>query len=152
MTRTLPTIRFAGAQADDAEALVALRIEAMRDSLERIGRFDPERARARFLDRFSPADTRHIEHEGQRVGFVVTRVQCDALLLDHLCIRPASQGKGIGSALILQVIAEADALGLPLRVGALRESEANRFYQAHGFELVAQEEFDNHYLRPMQKT
>jgi len=47
------------AQPDDFEALVALRIEAMRESLERIGRFDRTRARERFLNGFSPTHTRH---------------------------------------------------------------------------------------------
>ena len=36
----------------DGEALAALRVEAMRLSLERVGRFDPDRARLRFLDAF----------------------------------------------------------------------------------------------------
>jgi len=37
------------------EALVAIRIAAMRESLERIGRFDRQRARERFLAGFDPA-------------------------------------------------------------------------------------------------
>ena len=36
----------------------------------------------------------------------------------------------------------------PTKVGALRESDSNRFYQRHGFRLVEQGEFDNYYLRP----
>ena len=40
---------FVAAEPSDFESLVALRIEAMRESLERIGRFDPVRARERFL-------------------------------------------------------------------------------------------------------
>ena len=134
-------------EASDAEALVQLRIEAMRDSLERIGRFDPLRARERFLSGFSPEHTRHIEVEGRRAGFVVVRPQADCLLLDHLYIHPTSQGQGIGAAVLADVIAEATAQGLAIRVGALRESDSNRFYVRHGFQLVEQTEFDNHYVR-----
>jgi ribosomal protein S18 acetylase RimI-like enzyme len=140
-------VGFVAATADDVEALVALRIAAMRASLERIGRFDPARARERFLGGFSAVHTRHIEAGGERVGFVVVKPQGDALLLDHLYIRPGAQGRRIGAAVLAQVFAEADALALPLRVGALRESDANRFYLRHGFRLVAQSEFDNHYQR-----
>jgi hypothetical protein len=43
-----PSITLTTAAAEDFEALVALRIDAMRESLERIGRFDPARARERF--------------------------------------------------------------------------------------------------------
>jgi GNAT superfamily N-acetyltransferase len=142
-------LQLVPSQAADAEALVALRIEAMRESLEQIGRFDPTRARERFLSGFSPAHTRHIELAGERVGFVVTKPLPDALLLDHLYLRPASQGLGLGGEVMRRVLAEAAALGLPaLRVGALRGSRSNAFYQRHGFRLVAESEFDNHYERP----
>jgi hypothetical protein len=36
---------------------------------------------------------------------------------------------------------------MSLRVGVLRESDANRFYQRHGFELVDAGEWDNYYVR-----
>ena len=38
----------------DFESLAALRIEAMRESLEQLGRFDPERARERLRAGFEP--------------------------------------------------------------------------------------------------
>lgn len=145
-----PTIALAPAREDDAEALVALRIAAMRDSLERIGRYDPQRARTRFLSGFVPAQTRHIEASGRRVGFVVVKPEPDTLLLDHLYIHPDSQGLGIGAIVLARIIDEARLQGLPLRVGALRGSDANRFYLCHGFKLVGQEEFDNYYLLSVQ--
>lgn len=140
------TIALVPAQQDDAEQLVALRIAAMRDSLTRIGRFDPQRARMRFLSGFVPAQTRHIEVAGRRVGLVAVKPQGDALLLDHLYLQPDSQGEGIGAMVLARIIDEARAQGLPLKVGALRGSDANRFYLRHGFKLVGQEEFDNYYL------
>jgi hypothetical protein len=42
------------AAASDRESLVLIRIEAMRESLERIGRFDPARARERLESGFVP--------------------------------------------------------------------------------------------------
>ncbi|PFH08988.1 acetyltransferase (GNAT) family protein [Collimonas sp. PA-H2] len=132
----------------DFEELVALRITAMRESLERVGRFDPLRARERFRSAFSAVHTRHIVFEEQRLGFVVVKPVENQLLLDHLYILPDRQGQGIGAAVLAQVFKEADALALPLRVGALRGSDANRFYQRHGFEFLAEEEWDIYYLRP----
>jgi GNAT superfamily N-acetyltransferase len=143
-----PDITLCPACESDFEALVALRIEAMRESLERIGRFDPARARERFRSGFSPAHTQHIVADGARVGFLVTRPQGEHLLLDHLYIRPGQQGRGIGAAVLQRVFAQADSLGLPVKVGALRGSDANRFYVRHGFEPLEQGEFDNYYLRP----
>ena len=141
-------VTLAPVAQDDLDALVAIRIEAMRDSLERIGRFDPVRARERFASGFSPAHTRHVVVGGERVGFIVVKPGADALLLDHLYVRPGSQARGIGAAVLALVFAEADARSLPLRVGALRGSASNRFYRRHGFLLVEQGEFDTYYLRP----
>ena len=136
----------------DAEALVALRIAAMQESLERIGRFDPIRARERFLSGYSPEHTRHIEAEGQRVGFVVVKPQPEFVLLDHLYIQPSSQGKSVGATVLARVIEEANSLRLPVRVGALRDSDSNRFYKRHGFRLVEQSEFDNYYIRTSENA
>ena len=119
----------------------------MRESLERLGRFDPRRARDRFLAGFDPAHTRFMVVDGRRVGFVVVRAQDDGLVLDHLYVVPAAQGRGVGAAVMADVLAHADACRLPVRVGALRGSASNRFYERHGFVLAASEEWDNHYRR-----
>lgn len=143
-----PAIGFASAEQADAETLVALRILAMRESLERLGRFDPVRSRERFLSAFSPQHTRHILFGGDRAGFVVVKPDGEALLLDHLYIDPRFQNRGIGAVVLAAVFAEADAQRVPLKVGALRGSDSNRFYLRHGFRLVKEDEWDIYYVRP----
>lgn len=133
--------------ASDAEALVEIRIAAMRESLEALGRFDPARARNRFLESFVPAHTRHIDFNRQRAGFVVVKANDNALQLDHLYVLPAFQGNGIGTTVLKMVFAEADDQSLPLHVGALRESASNRFYLRHGFVKTDESEWDNYYVR-----
>ena len=81
---------------------------------------------------------------------MVVKPEQERLLLDHLYIHPDSQGRGLGAMVLARIIDEARAQGLPLRVGALRDSDSNRFYLRHGFKLVAQEEFDNYYLLTVQ--
>ena len=119
----------------------------MRESLERVGRFDPVRARQRFLSSFLAEHTRAIVLEGQTVGFFVVRPRGQTLFLDHLYVSPAHQNQGIGLAVLQTVFANADEEGRAVRVGALRGSDSNRFYARHGFELLEEAEFDNHYLR-----
>jgi GNAT superfamily N-acetyltransferase len=131
----------------DARDLAAIRVTAMRESLERVGRFDAARAAERFLSAFSPAHTRSIRVDGERVGLVVVRPVDDGLLLDHLYVLPTAQGAGVGAAVLSVVFAEADAAGKRLRVGALKESDSNRFYVRHGFELERVAEWDNYYVR-----
>lgn len=151
-SQSFDRISFAPACPEDAEALVALRIEAMRESLERVGRFDPLRARERFIGGFSPEHTRHVLLGSQRVGFFVLKPREKGLLLDHLYVHPLHQGNGIGAAVLAHVFMRADALGAQVHVGALRESRANRFYARHGFTLVEEGEFDNYYLRSVQNA
>ncbi len=122
----------------------------MRESLERIGRFDPTRARERFLSKFTPALTRHIvgDTTGRaRLGFVVIRPQGDHLLLEHLYLRQRYQGRGFGTAVLNRVFVDADRQSMDVRVGALKDSDANRFYARHGFVLVEQSEWDLYYVR-----
>lgn len=140
-------ITLESVSAEDAESLATLRVEAMRESLERIGRFDPQRARARFLGRFEPQFTRAIVQDGRRVGFAVVKPDPDGLLLDHLYIDPSHQNRGIGAAVLQVVFAEADASCANVHVGALRGSDSNRFYRAHGFEMTREAEFDIYYMR-----
>ena len=150
MLATQTCLTFAPAVAQDAEALVAIRIATMRESLERIGRFDLARARDRFLDSYVPEYTQHIEWNGVRIGLVVVKPQGLKLWLDHLYIQRDHQGLGIGAAVLAQVFARADAAGQSLHLRSLRDSDSNRFYLRHGFELLGQGEFDNYYVRVAQ--
>jgi GNAT superfamily N-acetyltransferase len=145
-------VTFTPTTSDDVETLVQIRIEAMRESLERLGRFDPARARERFLASFDPAFCRFILVDEIKAGFVLLRPQSDHLLLDHLYIAPAHQGNGVGAAVLHAVLAEADALALPVRLGALRDSDSNRFYRRHGFVKTAESEWDIYYVREPKKA
>ena len=144
-------LRRSGRDASDSADLVqGLFVSLLeRESLERVGRFDPKRARTRFLSTFTAENTRHIEVAGVRVGFVVVTAKPDHLLLDHFYVHPRNQGAGVGSAVLRQLFAEANDRGTAIRVGALRESDSNRFYMRHGFELVERGEWDNYYQHPV---
>lgn len=133
------------ATTDEAERLAALRIDAMRPSLEAAGRFDPQRARTRFLDTFVPTETHVLRVDGRIAGFYVLRSREDHLYLDHLYLAPDFQGQGAGRKIVEIVKQEARAAGLPIRLMALNVSDANRFYQSCGFEAVGQDTLDTRY-------
>lgn len=131
----------------DFEQLADLRVNAMRESLERVGRFNPERARERLRSTFSPQHTRVIMFEGAAVGFYAARPSPGGLSLDHLYIHPDFQGRGIGGVVLKKIFAEADEHSTPVTVGALKESGSNRFYRQHGFEKIGESEWDIYYVR-----
>lgn len=143
-----PQLRYSPVSEADFEDLLALRIEAMRESLERLGRFDPQRARSRLRSTFRPEYTWSIERDDQRIGFYALRPDGDGLHLDHLYIRPAAQGLGLGGQVLGRILQEADSRGLPVSLSALRDSDSNRFYRRHGFVQTGESEWDIDYLRP----
>ncbi|MDP5239361.1 GNAT family N-acetyltransferase [Uliginosibacterium sp. 31-16] len=146
------TLAFQVCRSQDAEALVTLRIAAMRPSLEKAGRFDAQRARERFLAGFQSEHTQWILCDGQVAGFLVVKPQADTLLLDHLYIHPDFQNRQLGATALQHVFARADAANLPVRVGALRGSDSNHFYQRHGFVQCDETEWDIYYLRQPQSA
>lgn len=143
MSNRMPA--FGTVVPDDFEAMVALRIEALRESLERLGRFDPLRARERLAAGFVPEYMRHIEQDGQRVGFITLRPDSDVFKLDHLYILPAIQNQGVGLWALQWAKTQATAMDRDITLAALQRSDANRFYLRHGFVKTGESEFDIDY-------
>ncbi len=135
------------AAAADFEALLELRVRAMRPSLEALGRFEPERARERFAATYAAEHMHHIVQAGRRVGCVSLRPKPTALRIDHLYIEPEVQGQGLGAWVMDWARSQADLRQVPLELAALQGSEANGFYQRHGFEEASRSEFDIEYRR-----
>ena len=137
--------RILNADNIDPARLAVIRVEAMKPSLEALGRFDPERARNRFLETYVPADTQIVMAGNELIGFFVVRTQPDHLYLDHIYMRTAQQGGGIGRRIVRSVQDRAKDMGLQVRLMALRNSPANDFYVSCGFVLQRCDEIDNHY-------
>ena len=145
-----PAFTFEPVADGDFEALLALRITTMRESLERLGRFDAARARERFRSTFRPQHTRRISVGlgGAAAGCVATWPEGGMIRLEHFYIAAAHQGRGLGSAVVAALLREPAHAGKPFIVGALRGSAANRFYARHGFVQSAESEWDIEYVRP----
>lgn len=150
MPSNLPAldIRFEPADEGDFEALLVLRLAAMRDGLERLGRFDPDKARERLGRSFSPRNTQHIVCNGERVGFLAVTRGESLWRLDHMYVHPMAQHQGIGSWVLQQVLKGADEEHCAVALSIVRRTEAVRFYQRHGFKLVDESAWDQHFLRP----
>ena len=145
-----PAFTFEPVADGDFEALLALRIATMRESLERLGRFDAARARERFCSTFRPRHTRRISVGlgGAVAGCAATWPEGAMIRLEHFYIAAAHQGLGLGSAVVAALLREPAHAGKPFIVGALRGSAANRFYARHGFVQSAESEWDIEYVRP----
>lgn len=122
-------LTYTPATEEDFEELVELRVEAMKESLEAIGRFDRDRSIERLRSSFRPKETKIMKKDDETVGFFSVSKKKDHLHLDHLYISPDHQSLGYGSIAIDKIIIRSEESGLPIRLGALRSSRSNDFYQ-----------------------
>lgn len=145
---TKSTFCLGAASQEDFDRLFRLRIAAMRESLERIGRFDERRAFERFRSSFEPEHTRLILVDGALAGCIAMKSGEKGCLLEHFYLYPAFQGRGLGAAVLARLLAEADAANQPVRLSVLQKSDAGRFYKRFGFVETAQDEWDVYLERP----
>lgn len=139
------TLRSAGPA--DVEVIAELRAAVMRPDLERLGRFDEHRVRQRLRDSFSPQHTSIIEVDGAFAGCVTLRPADDGLLLEHFYLAAAVQGRGLGSAVLRELLARADGDRVPVRLNVLQGSAARRLYARHGFVVEDEDPIDVYMVR-----
>jgi GNAT superfamily N-acetyltransferase len=116
----------------DAAGLAGLKAVAMRPDLERLGRWNEDWARRRFLDAYVPANTDVIELDGRPVGVIAVRPEPDAQWIEHFYLDPSAQGQGIGGQVLRHVLA-AHRDARPFRLVIIRGSAAQRLYERTGF-------------------
>ncbi|MEU3689448.1 GNAT family N-acetyltransferase [Streptomyces narbonensis] len=131
-------------RAEDVEVIADLRAEVMREDLVRLGRYDEHRVRQRLRDGFSPAYTSVIELDGALAGCVTMRPSGDGagLCLEHFYLDPEVQGRGLGTAVLRELLDRADEAGAPVRLQVLQGSAARRLYEKAGFGVETEDPVD----------
>lgn len=128
------TLRPAGPA--DFEPLLDLSIRVMREHLDRVGRFDPARRRARMEAAFATNGMWVVERDGSRLGCVCAEPEDGALHLHALYLEPEQQGQGLG-AVVFAAIRERHP-GLRIRIEVLKGSPARHFWERQGFVLTGE--------------
>ena len=141
--------RFAPATEADFEPLLAIRIEVMREHLERVFRYEPSRARRIFREHFDEPGLRLILTGEEIAGCVGFRIGTEEIKLDSFYVQQRHHNTGLGTDILKVLLAEADALRLPIRLEVLTGSKADRFYLRHGFVKVAEDAIEGEYERPV---
>jgi len=144
----IPAWRFGSPREEDFERLLALRIDVMREHLERVFRYKPSRARRIFREHFDEPGMRLILVGVARAGCVGFRIGRDEIKLDSFYLDRPLHNSGLGTTILKVLLAEADALGLPVRLEVLTGSGADRLYLRHGFVKISEDAIEGHYERP----
>jgi ribosomal protein S18 acetylase RimI-like enzyme len=137
---TLASLRPATAR--DREYLFSLHRATMRDVIERTwGTWDEAWQRAHFEARFDPPGISVITVEGRDVGTLWLERRPAELYVAEIQVSPEMQGRGIGTAVLLTVLARAGAEALPVTLQVLRANAgARRLYERLGFRVTGEAE------------
>lgn len=120
--------------------------QTMRWIIERLIGWDQDHQDASFAKHFNLVDVRIITADGDRAGWIQTKVDNAGLMLGQFNVVPALQRQGIGTQILATVIDEARRQGLPIIVPVVKFNPAKRLYDRHGFRVTHEDEY-KYYMR-----
>lgn len=121
----------------DRPFLYKLRCVTMRDHIEKTWGWDDIQECKDFRQRFRWNVVSIIEVGSRDVGGLWLEPRPDSFYVAELQVLPEMQGRGIGTAVLQGVIAEAAARGLPVDLVVLQVNEgARRLYARLGFRVT----------------
>lgn len=140
------TFRLVPAKIEDEPWLDRLRREAYRDLFVATwGRWEEGRHQRHFAECMRRGGIHTIEWNGARVGMVQLLEHADAVEIGEIQVLPEHQGRGIGTAVIRDVVARAHAAGRKVTLATGRKNHrAQELYRRLGFERVARTKTHDH--------
>ena len=135
---------------EDLDVTYEITREAMRQYVEETwGEWDEDDQRAKHRQNFEPATHRLVLVGSAVAGLVAVEVEPEYFWLVKLYLKAAYRGQGLGTALLLQVLQEAEGLGKATRLRVLKvNTRAKALYSRHGFQVVGEEPERYFMVRP----
>jgi ribosomal protein S18 acetylase RimI-like enzyme len=93
-----------------------------------------------YQDQFPQASFEVVLRGGQPVGRLYVDRRTDEIRIIDIALLPEARGDGIGGALLTEIIAEASAANLPIRIYVERANRALSLYQRLRFSTVGENE------------
>ena len=126
------------ADATDSDFVFAVKKAAFREYVEQVEGWDDTHQRGLHNKRFDSQDFRIIQFQGNDIGFFSTSCTSDSLKVYQFFIHPEYQGRGIGSACMTRILADAAGKSVNLQVLKIN-IRGIAFYQRLGFSIVAED-------------
>lgn len=121
------------ALAGDFDFCRALYFSSMRPLLEALGAWDEEKAETAFKEYFKPEEIRIVLVDGKEVGWIQVSETENEIHLDQIHLNEEVRGKGIGTKLVRETMANARSIGKPVLLSLLRGNRAITLYRRLGF-------------------
>jgi ribosomal protein S18 acetylase RimI-like enzyme len=89
-----------------------------------------------YMEQFSAAEFHIVELHGQPIGRLYVDRREDEIRIIDIALLPEHRNRGIGSALLKDILTEADAADLPVRIHVERNNPALGLYRRLGFRKI----------------
>lgn len=153
-----PPYTLRPATDDDREFLWCLVVATMKDYVDQTWGWDEDDQRRLFDEKVDIPNARIVVIDGADAGLFVLYhpaapdphpaqaedFAAGAYYVAEIELMPPYQRRGIGAAILRDVIAEARSGGRPVALRVLKVNPARRLYERLGFALIG--ESDTHYL------
>jgi len=128
------------AVAEDFEFVFQLNKANMYRYVELLRGWNDDAEREDMRHSFRPGAEQIITFAGRDIGRLAVERHPDRIEIRHIEILPEFQGKGLGSQIIRDILAEGRKAGLPVTLTVLSLNPARRLYERLGFKRV--DEYD----------
>ena len=124
----------------DRDTLYRIKREAMRPYVEQVWGWDEEYQERRFRESYDHSETQVVLVDGIAVGLLRVSESESAVFIDQVEIVPDYQDRGIGTALINDLLAR----GRPVELRVMKvNADARRLYERLGFRVI--DDNEKHY-------
>ena len=122
--------------------MMAIGHEGLRPYVEALWGWDQTEQESRFREHFEISDISIVQVDGEDVGYTKVESHDDHVFLAGVYIAAGQRNRGIGTAVIEDLIARAAAEKKVLRLRVLRPNPCQRLYKRLGFTIIG--ESDSH--------
>jgi ribosomal protein S18 acetylase RimI-like enzyme len=128
------------ATANDYDYLYALHVATIREAVTATWGWDEAFQRRYFEEHWDPGPRQVIVVDGEDVGVLQVEWYVNHVFLALIEVAPAWQGRGIGSAVIRDVQAQAREAELPVTLQVLKANgRAKALYERLGFRVATEQ-------------
>jgi ribosomal protein S18 acetylase RimI-like enzyme len=117
-----------------------LYFETMREFIDRLFGWDQAREERNFAGFFKVDEVRIITADDQDVGWIQEQVENRTINLGSFYVRPAMQGRGIGTKVLDILLARAAYQSKAMTLSVVKINPARHFYEKRGFRITHEDQ------------
>jgi ribosomal protein S18 acetylase RimI-like enzyme len=131
-----PSFELRPAAEADRDFFFSTRRDGFRALVDELGAWDDAAERARADREFDELPVEIVLWDGKRVGYLAVLHEPDHVFLDEVVLVSEARRRGLGTALVRDVLGDAGRRCVPVRLSVLVNNPARRLYERLGFRVT----------------